>query len=633
MGAGRPGTHDDFDETSLSVNATLWTREMADIQFKDRTIPLNGSLHFEWENNTWEYKEVCSRNVRLILDPQNGEEPVIQNYRPNEYILSGVFSYQPYKPGYVFAYWQDTDTGENFFSAGSGQADWTGDKTLLAQYEPEERENIEYHIDHTFEDMNPGSTQLGDGTLVYAATMHNRQDAQADILLYMAAHPDTTWHGYPFYLFGGENSSLTSVYYGLRVIGTTGMSGSVNLTQVTANEGIRWLGKYENCLALPEIYFPDSVESTESGQFRNCPALHSVRLSPQITYIANKAFMKCPALQQIDLPSGVTRISESAFQASGLTSITLPASLSYIEDNAFRQCPALTEITTDGAIPLWEIGENAFADCTALEVVDITSSNKINLDIRTFANTPALNSITLTAQTIYSSLNSSFNDTGARAITLNTDWLDDMGVISAHHLETLEINTGYIGSLFIEDCENLRSVEVHCTGMDRLCMDGDLSKLETIVIYTDGGTVNEVDITAPCLTSLIIDGNVGKLELDDCYSLTELETGAVTDYPRLRNVTALETFTLPEGSNTVWTNQFINCVRLKEVIVSPDVEVQGESESPIRFVRKVSSASTAETYVLRFESAFGAEREDMHLPGGVNVRLPIVTRTGFVFGG
>ena len=61
----------------------------------------------------------------------------------------------------------------------------------------------------------------------------------------------------------------------------------------------------------------------------------------------------CSALKSFTFPdnNSITSIEEKTFLAAGLTSITIPNTVKSIGNNAFAECPALNSVTLKGGTP------------------------------------------------------------------------------------------------------------------------------------------------------------------------------------------------------------------------------------------------------------------------------------------
>ncbi len=247
--------------------------------------------------------------------------------------------------------------------------------------------------------------------------------------------------------------------------GTVGIASGAflnqpNLVGITFPEGLKYIGSYafgadaeENGNALTEVVLPDSVVEVGAGAFRYAP-IETLVIGKGVEYIGEKAFfggnisylefnapngviadatfsgMEAPATVKIadevtefpeilvkgwdgivslDLGKGITvipasaleghtmlsevkfgdlvRIGNKAFKGTSLTEVTLPATLNRLGDNAFADCPALQSVTIESAEATVS-GKTfpAFANCMSLSTVKFTSSVRKIADYLFYGN-------------------------------------------------------------------------------------------------------------------------------------------------------------------------------------------------------------------------------------------------------
>lgn len=177
---------------------------------------------------------------------------------------------------------------------------------------------------------------------------------------------------------GGEGDKWNIYIAGSATIGgkrykTTQVSGEAfyeaPIKSVYFPEGLETLqsGSFANCDSVVTIYIPGSVKNI-SGAFCNMRNLRSVRIPPEMKVIGNASFVGCTSLKAIEIPEGVERIGLDAFaKCSALKHVLLPQSLDVIERGVFWECSALEEIVIPAGVS--EIGDYAFYNCTALRDV------------------------------------------------------------------------------------------------------------------------------------------------------------------------------------------------------------------------------------------------------------------------
>ena len=106
----------------------------------------------------------------------------------------------------------------------------------------------------------------------------------------------------------------------------------------------------------------------------NPQKLKSIEIPDGVVSIGNGAFKNCYALEEVKLPESLKAIEDSAFFCCfSLRDITIPKGRIEIGSHAFSSCEALEEVVLENA----SVGDNAFAECTALGTV--TVGEKCNL--------------------------------------------------------------------------------------------------------------------------------------------------------------------------------------------------------------------------------------------------------------
>ena len=126
--------------------------------------------------------------------------------------------------------------------------------------------------------------------------------------------------------------------------------------------------------------------------------LTDVEMASTVQYLKNNAFSFCTALESIDLPEGLLYIGSQAFQSDPLKSVTLPGSLKYVGTQAFESIqtdystsPATvtyvgaSEITLGGGVT--GLGWNAFYKDAKLTAV-LGSQQNLLVERCDFTETP-----------------------------------------------------------------------------------------------------------------------------------------------------------------------------------------------------------------------------------------------------
>lgn len=172
--------------------------------------------------------------------------------------------------------------------------------------------------------------------------------------------------------------SLTDLVFpaSVRELGNSAFAGT-NLTEVIIPEGFESVptDAFAWNTHLTRVVLPSSLKVIGDGAFRGCSSLKEIELPAGLTAIGGYAFDHCEALKAIDLPEGLTELGPYAFEMTALNTVTVPSGIEHIGDGTFMYCYQLkTAYLSEG---VQDIGIGAFADCTALETVDIASASSI----------------------------------------------------------------------------------------------------------------------------------------------------------------------------------------------------------------------------------------------------------------
>ena len=156
--------------------------------------------------------------------------------------------------------------------------------------------------------------------------------------------------------------------------------------------------EYEAC-SLPDYCFFDKEYS-------------NIVLPVTLQHIGNGAFASCDSLKSVVFPQELVSIGDYAFCASGLTSVSLPASIKNIGNGAFARCSLLQSADMGNLTADCTLGNNIFADCTAL--TDVTLGNSLCvMPAGLLAGCKALNQVNLgTSSAIESIGENAFAATG-----------------------------------------------------------------------------------------------------------------------------------------------------------------------------------------------------------------------------
>lgn len=216
--------------------------------------------------------------------------------------------------------------------------------------------------------------------------------------------------------YNGDTYNVTS-------IGRGAFNNCKELTLVSIPEGVKYIDSYAfyYCTGLKTVSLPTTLQQIGYQSFYYCNSLSSIKIPDNVTKICNEAFYACTSLLDITVPATLSEIGRQAFhrteylnQATAtngvkyvgnvaysysgsnttitfkngtlgiadfmfdsnttITAVTIPSSCIVIGEGAFYNCTSLKTVTFDGASKLTTIKRLAFADCKALNTMDIPSS-------------------------------------------------------------------------------------------------------------------------------------------------------------------------------------------------------------------------------------------------------------------
>ncbi len=197
--------------------------------------------------------------------------------------------------------------------------------------------------------------------------------------------------------------------------------GSYFLKTVEFSKTLKVIGfnAFGNCIKLPEINLPNSLEEIRDFAFYDCDSLKNVEIPAKVSFIGCAAFGGCTKLDKfivhednqsfttIDgvlfnrektkliafpcgykskhyiVPEGVQVIGEGAFAGANIETIELPSSLQTIECCAFQSCQNIKSLVIPNSVT--EIGKLAFMNCTNLSKITL-SENLTILKEQTFTS-------------------------------------------------------------------------------------------------------------------------------------------------------------------------------------------------------------------------------------------------------
>ncbi len=171
------------------------------------------------------------------------------------------------------------------------------------------------------------------------------------------------------------------------------VDATANIDTIGALFGVK---KNLSILKLEQVSI-DHMDQIKDGFFEGIKTLKSfVTASTEWSYIPNNAFRGCTSLATFTLPSHITSVGEHAFSGS-LIPYFDASRVMEIGEAAFADCTALQRVNVQQKTPLTYIGEGAFENCAALQDMHIPAGI-VKLFPRTFKNCSSLHSVTFASE-------------------------------------------------------------------------------------------------------------------------------------------------------------------------------------------------------------------------------------------
>ena len=163
--------------------------------------------------------------------------------------------------------------------------------------------------------------------------------------------------------------SLTEIIIpeGIEVIRSDTFNGCIRLKKVVLPSTVKHIGyrAFNGCELLEEISIPDCVETIKEYAFAGCKSLKSVCIPCGVQEIGYDAFNGCTSLVSVKLSEGLLKIGNSAFKnCENITEITIPTTVEEIEYSAFENCKSLKRLNYEKGNGT--VDQRAFDGCTSL---------------------------------------------------------------------------------------------------------------------------------------------------------------------------------------------------------------------------------------------------------------------------
>ena len=144
---------------------------------------------------------------------------------------------------------------------------------------------------------------------------------------------------------------------------------------------------FYNCISLTRIIIPDSVQSIGTSAFENCSSLVKIIIPSKITELESSVFAGCRALREVVFWKRIS-VKENCFANCESLERISESKLVSVGNNAFRNCSSMKKMVFSDR--LTSLGITAFAECRALEYVDLSNSNITEIPANLFSGCGSL---------------------------------------------------------------------------------------------------------------------------------------------------------------------------------------------------------------------------------------------------
>lgn len=400
-----------------------------------------------------------------------------------------------------------------------------------------------------------------------------------------------------FHTAGFDSTANIVIPANIQEIGEYAFNGATNLTQVTFENSdqnpsaLTTIGKYafyntaltevtfpeivlqtigdsafEGCKGLSKLTLPSSLTALNSRAFRNCTQISSLTIPNANAAVGDYVFEGCESLTEVELPEGLTSTGKGEFKScTSLMNVKLPSTLEIISDETFMKCRLLRNITLPDTVTT--LGKQAFRECAYLEKIEYSPILKV-------INTEA------------------FYDCSSLTSNVFPETLEEIGASAFYNCQsfidlTIPANVTAIGKEAFARCYGINVLTIEGNNLTKCgtaifnsCLLKEVRFPEGITkipdmlfsqatfaatcVMTIPNTVTEVGNSAFCGTQ-VSPVNLTTVVFEPGTQLEIIGPAA------FMYCTAIESFTIPETTETIGTNAFNKCQKLESIVIPENV--------------------------------------------------------------
>lgn len=149
-------------------------------------------------------------------------------------------------------------------------------------------------------------------------------------------------------------------------------AGGSLITSLSLPEGLEHIGDYafSSNTKLSSLTIPSNIKTIGEGAFAGCSGLVRVNWNAVNPTVQRSPFSRCTGIEKITFGEGVRRVPDALCEElSNLVRVTLSSTIEEIGEGAFANCSALKRIDWAENGALKKIGDYAFCGNMAMETV------------------------------------------------------------------------------------------------------------------------------------------------------------------------------------------------------------------------------------------------------------------------